>query len=153
MVKTVFKRFLLSLFIIGIGLWWVGSGKGLAVIRALESQTSYGLYVRLLAQDLLELRHELTIGVALNETTQTVSLKLSAEDISAFRETYSKSLPEGYLRDLTVVVFNDLNLNTSIFFALQHTLRASSSPAAGVVHFIIVLYIYVSLSPLLSSTT
>ena len=99
MVKTVFKRFLLSLFIIGIGLWWVGSGKGLAVIRALESQTSYGLYVRLLAQDLLELRHELTIGVALNETTQTVSLKLSAEDISAFRETYSKSLPEGYLRD------------------------------------------------------
>ena len=72
MGKAVFRRFLLSLFIIGVGLWWVGSGKGLAVIRALESHTSYGLYVRLLAQDLLELRHELTLGVTLNETAQIV---------------------------------------------------------------------------------
>ena len=69
---AVFKRFAhCSLLVSGFG---VGSGKGLAVIRALN-QISYG-YIRGRWRKILELRHELTIGGCFYETTQTVSLKL-----------------------------------------------------------------------------
>ena len=99
MGKVIRHRLLVPIVGLFAGLWWLGSASGLAFVRGLEAQASNGIYLRLLMQDLLELRHELTLGGSLNHSEQTVELVLSPPDIDAFRETYNKSLPEGFLRD------------------------------------------------------
>lgn len=99
MGKLIRHRLLVPIVGVFAGLWFLGSSSGLAFIRGLEAQASNGIYLRLLMQDLLELRQELTLGSSLNHSEQTVELLLSPADIDAFRETYDRSLPEGFLRD------------------------------------------------------